>query len=213
MPTNKKYAWLRHPVTVLVFGSFLSATVIPWISARMNDRQLINDARLQLCKDILQKSIQSDQMINSMNTSVNMFLKAQSFARSAAMAEREQEAERSKIDEQYHEFDKMAWWWYPSLPTEAKLLRIEVKSPREVADLLDLYHKELEAATEVLNGIWDRCVRQTCKASDPAIQDMLHEANGKLRTLQTERYTVTGKLVLLFAPRVPKVQQLLTQSE
>jgi hypothetical protein len=212
MPTDKQ-SWLRHPLTVLIFGSVLSATVIPWISARLNDRQLINDARLQLCKDILQKSMQNNQMLNSMNTSVNLFLKAKSFAVSAATAQREQDAELSKIDEQYHEFDKVAWWWYPGLPTEAKLLRIEVNPNADLQQQLKLYNEKLVAATDVLNGIWDLCVRQTCKASDPGVQIKLHEADGKLRNLQTERDTVTGRLVNLFAPREAKVQQLLTQSQ
>jgi hypothetical protein len=53
-------------LTVLIFGSLLSATLIPWISARMNDRQLINDARLQLCRDILQQSAKNNQIKCSM---------------------------------------------------------------------------------------------------------------------------------------------------
>jgi hypothetical protein len=66
MTTHTKHSWLRHPLTVLIFGSLLSATLIPWISARMNDRQLINDARLQLCRDILQQSAKNNQIKCSM---------------------------------------------------------------------------------------------------------------------------------------------------
>jgi hypothetical protein len=151
-------------------------------------------------------------MLNAMNTSVNMFVKTTSFDISAAAARREEEAERSKMDEQYQEFDKVAWWWYAKIPIEAKLLRIEVDSAH-LQDQLNRYNNGLVAATEVLNGVWDRCVRQACKPGDPSIKRMLKEADEKLRKLQTERDTVTGQLVYMFAPREAKVQQLLTQSQ
>ncbi|MBZ5726685.1 MAG: hypothetical protein LAP87_17005 [Acidobacteriia bacterium] len=212
MPAHRRrLAVLRHPLTIVFCGSVLSAILVPWISARMNDRKLLNDARLQLCIDILKNSTQNDQMLNSMNTSVNMFLKAQALAStSAAVREKERAQERAKIDEQYHEFDKVAWWWYPRLPTEAKLLRIPFDATY-LKDQINQYNAALVAATVVLNGLWDQCVRRDCKAGGAGTKSMLQDAAERLKALQTERDSITGRLVHLFAPREARVQQFLTQ--
>jgi hypothetical protein len=199
-------AWLSHPLTIVLVSSLLSALFIPWISARMNDRRLIGDARLQRCTDILKNSTETDQRFNSMLTTMEMFIKDIASVRGISQPDREQL--RAELARQYLDLDKHAWWWATTLPTEARLLRIEVDQ-KSLAGLTTEYQNNMIQTGAVLDKLWGACLRK-----DPPLV-LLNQIAGETRksmvALQHQRQHLIGELVYLFAPKEPTIQRLLNQ--
>jgi len=95
---------------------------------------VINEARLQRCQDILKNSEQSDRELNSMMTGLQIF--QEDALRLGPNFSKQRTEFRSWIREAYITFDKEAWWWFTRLDTEAKLLRIGVDYDRVLAPLI-----------------------------------------------------------------------------
>jgi hypothetical protein len=205
-PAGKNREWSRHPITLLLAGSALSAIVLPWIGARMNDRQLIDSARLRQCQTILENSAQVNRRLNGLLTTMEMFIKDTAFE--VVLAQSERDRMRIELARQYREFDAHAWWWISGLPTEVKLLRIDVDS-KNLGDILGRYQANLVESTAVLDGLWEACVRKEMKPGDPHTTGLASKTRAQFSALQSERQDLVGKLVYLLAPPEPTIQDLL----
>lgn len=205
-PPPAKKPLLEHPLTVLVLGSVLTVVGLPWLSQRMNDSKLINDARLQTCMSILKNSSDSDQRFNAMTTTMQMFIKDSAAAGSASKSD--QERLRAELAQQYLEFDRQAWWWISRLPTEAKLLRIDVGS-KELGELTSAYMANLVESTRVLDVLWKHCLSRSYKVTDPANKTLSDSTKRQLDQLSSKRGDLIGKFVSMFAPVEPKIQNAL----
>lgn len=188
---------LEHPLTILILGSVLTVLGLPWLSERMNDSKLINDARLQTCMSILRNSSESDQRFNTMTTTMQMFIKDTA---AAGLASRnDQDRLRAELAQQYLAFDRQAWWWISRLPTEAKLLRIDVGS-KELSDLIAAYLANLVESTRVLRALWEHCLSKSYKVSDPINDELSKTTKQQLDALSNQRGDLIGKFVAMFAP-------------
>jgi hypothetical protein len=199
---------LAHPITVVAVSSLLSALLIPWISARMNDRRLINDARLQECLSILKNTSEADQRLNTLVTTMEIFLKDSASIGEITRQDRQQI--RTELARQYQDFDRQVWWWWSRLPTEARLLRIVVDT-KDLNKIVDEYQTNIRQSTKALDGLWNECLRKDLRPNVAFTRTEASPARLEISRLQGKRLALTGRLVSLFAPREPSIQRLLSQ--
>jgi hypothetical protein len=112
------------------------------------------------------------------------------------------------MQKQYLEFDAQAWWWPGQLPTEAKLLRLEVNSG-DLDTLISKHQKNLIESTDVLRKLWVHCLQRGYTVTDKNNEAVADAAKKRLDALASERANVIGKIVFLFAPSEPKIQNAL----
>ncbi|MEO8595614.1 MAG: hypothetical protein ABI759_20010 [Candidatus Solibacter sp.] len=199
---------LKHPILILLIGSAMSAFVVPWLSARINDRRLLEEARLQQCRNILASGSETDRKLNTLLVTMEMFVKDN--ASLPAIPEQERAHMRTELSQLYRDFDSQAWWWFSRLSTENKLLRIDYNS-QALSAITQRYQDNVIAATNAIDKLWTLCVRKTVKPSDPILRDTATASRTELSRLQLERQSLIGQLVYLFAPKEPTIQRLLTQ--
>src|SRR5581483_243702 len=196
----EKLSWLAHPITVLLLGTVITALGVPWVTARINDRKLINDAQLQKCIEILKISTETDEQLNGMDTTLEMFIKHSSSTRKSLSEQ--QERTRIEMEKQYGEFDLHAWWWCSRLPTEAKLLRIRVDD-KALGSLIDQYQSNLGESTKTLDELWGRCLQADFSPTDKANFEIAKRVRVHLKALRTTRAGLVGQFVHLIAPSKP----------
>jgi hypothetical protein len=210
-PTASKHGWTWHPIVVAtvvaVVSAILTLVVIPWTINPMNDRRLINDARLKECFDILKNSMEVDQRLNAMITSIEMFIKDPT----ATPITWRQDRMHIKADiaQQYIAFDKIAWWWISQLPLEAKLLRIEVDA-KILAQVIMKYQENVKRSVDTLGRLRDASLGREVNPRDTLVIGIADQTRQELLVMQGERQNLIGKLVYLFAPREESIQRLLT---
>ncbi len=157
---------------------------------------------------ILKNSSETDQRFNTMVTTMEMFIKDGAWA--GVVSQKDQQLLRAKIAEQYLDFDRQAWWWSSRLPTEAKLLKIDVDS-KLLNNIISDYRVNIITAARVLRGLWEHCHSKRYKATEAKNKQTSDETRRQLDFLSAERQSLIGKLVLLFAPSEAGIQHALSQ--
>src|SRR5262249_13439930 len=149
----------------------------------------INEARLQNCLSILKNSSETDQRLNMMNTTMNMFIKDGSAA--GVVSTHDQQRLRTEMAQQYLEFDKQAWWWASRLPVEAKLLRIDVDFAK-LNSMISEYRANMVTSTEALRALWEHCLSRGYKVTDPRNDGLAQLTKQRLDSLASRRAALIG---------------------
>jgi hypothetical protein len=137
----KIMALSRHPITVLVLGTILSAIVVPVIMSDFTDHKLLQEAKLTEAKTILSQNTLVDKQLNTIQTMFENFVKD---AQTSDWDYREIQKELIiDIHEQYKQFDEHAWWWYGDLLMQAKLLKIPNSAIDQIKPLIKQYEANL----------------------------------------------------------------------
>jgi hypothetical protein len=188
---------LKHPLIVLLLGSFISAVLIPALTSRINERKLLGETRLSEARTILRDGTLADKQLATMFTTLESFIKdAPSDRESLAMAQSEL---KKSMDEQYRTFDEHAWWWTRDLPAQATILKMSIDARKRLDDYTTQYQRNLRASTHALDPPWGCALGRNLKVPDSSTALLFEEAKRKLDTLSAERATLVSNLAKLFS--------------
>ena len=188
MPDTEKGFW-RHPLTILIIGTALSAILIPSFSSRLDHQRLIDEARLKKATEILADNAETERNLNRLFTTLGIFQKDSSgpAARFVGL-EKAQKELRTLMVERYLEFDRQAWWWPAQMHVEAKIL--EIASQEELNRLEQIskqYNDNLLASTAAIDKLWDAFLRDKYNPKDPKNEELLKKTQEALTQLNQER--------------------------
>jgi hypothetical protein len=193
-------ALLRHPLTVsiaaLLIGTALTSLVVPKITYY----RTLQEKRLEKALEILTHDAEVTQRLNALQTTLEIFQKDNSgpAARLVDYKE-EQKTLRRVMMERYIEFDNVAWWWYRKIRAESIILQLTPSGGSQRMDrLIEAYDSNLVQSTEVLNGLWNRFLREEYRPDDKGNGLAMNDAREKLAGLGHARQKIIDKLAQEF---------------
>ncbi|HET9408651.1 MAG TPA: hypothetical protein VFO39_15525 [Candidatus Sulfotelmatobacter sp.] len=196
--------FLRHPIAVLVLGAVLSGFLVPWISSRLTEQKLRQEARYNTAAEIIQSASAVDIAFNKIYNTVESF-HADNVAmlkgtvsgkqRRDFIRERQQELRRN-MREAYDEFDGKAWWWYREAEKKAGFLGLTSESEMQrLRDAALAYDRNLVQAAEIYKDLANHFLQPDYDASDSHYGALI----GPDRQRVVELYVARQQLVVTMA--------------
>ncbi|MGH9908676.1 MAG: hypothetical protein ACRD8U_24210 [Pyrinomonadaceae bacterium] len=115
----------QHPLILLLVGSVLSSLLIPGISARSTEAQLIQETRLKKALEVGIHNREFDSKLNGITTLMKTFHNQNVRMKFNPVELRQaQNAFRKDYTDRYLALNETAWWWYWDIQREARLLKL-----------------------------------------------------------------------------------------
>ncbi len=192
-------AFLRHPLTVVVITALLSPIVIPALLHKSEIRQ----QRLKKALDLLDHDMEVNSHLNNLLTTLEIFHKDNTGVAARLVDYRQEQRElRKTMSSRYLEFDRIAWWWYKRVPTEAHLLGlISDEETTHIDSLVRDYETHLIETTNLINDLWNLFLRDQYDPTDKHNTEFMNETRKKFDELYNMRTRSLNALVELLASR------------
>ena len=164
---------LKHPLALLVIGATITSLLVPYLNAKVNRNEILQEARLKKAIEIGEHNTEFNSKFNTLKTilesfhrrSVRLQLKPSEF----------REAQSKFLDEfsrRYLDLDEKAWWWYPALQREASVLRLTSRSELQTLDTeLKEYGDNLNKSFDILRPLWQALTSSDYNPNDKEYTD------------------------------------------
>jgi len=147
---------LRHPLVLLVIGATITSLLVPYLNAKVNRNEILQEARLKKAIEIGEHNTEFNSKFNTLKTMLESFHKRS--VRLQLKPAEFREAKSKFLDEfskRYLDLDEKAWWWYPALEREASVLRLTSRSELQTLDTeLKEYGDNLNKSFGALRPLW-----------------------------------------------------------
>jgi len=193
------YFILRHPLFLLIMATVLTTIIVPKISYRLK----LKETRLKKALEIIEQSTEVNRRLNALLTTLEMFHKDNSgVAARLSDYKEEQKKLREIMMERYLEFDKVAWYWYSNVYTEAHLLGfVSVKELHIIGELVYRYEAKLIESTHSLDNLWNIFLREEYTPSDIQNTEVMKTTRHDLAKLERSRTILISELADILTRR------------
>jgi len=179
---------LRHPFFLLLMGTVISSVIIPNISSRSNRVQLIQTARVNVANEIINRNLEVNRLLNSLQTTLEIFHKDNSGPAARLLDfKSEQKSMRIKMNELYLDFDKHSWFWYGKIYHEAHNLALSESELSRIKEAFSFYERNLVKSTEEISNFWNTCLREEYNPADSTINSVMQNSRKNLDQLSQKR--------------------------
>lgn len=188
---------LGHPFFLVIATALLGSLLIPPLSDSINQKKVLNDARLRKAIEIVNNNTRTITQLNSMVTRLSSF-HSNNIRRQPSPAKLQELQDKliEDMDSRWSEFDKMGWWWYQDLYDEAVILGII--QPGESGKLrrdIDAYHDNILKTSNAMKLLWNACKAGNYNFKDGTVDKARDEMNQQLNALFKERIQLVSNLV------------------
>jgi hypothetical protein len=188
---------LRHPVVVLLLGALASAILVPKLSYWVK----LKDTRLQKALILIKTATTVDRHLNALLTTLELFQKDSSGPAARLSDYRQEQHElRKTMMTLYLQFDRVAWWWYDNVYTEAVLLGIVARTQlSRMHTLIESYEANLIRTTEEINVLWARFLREDYNPVANENILAMRRVRATATVLEKQRRTIIRELATILA--------------
>lgn len=190
-------AFLHHPLTLLAVTAFLSYFIVPALAHKSEIRQ----QRLKRALELLKHDEEVNSRLNNVLTTLEIFHKDnRGVAARLVDYQQEQRELRKTMNARYIDFDRIAWWWYKRVPTEARMLGLIAEEETRYADsLVRSYDENLVATTDTINNLWNLFLRDEYNPNDKHSDEIMDSTRKWFNDLYSERTRTLHSLIELLA--------------
>jgi hypothetical protein len=181
----------KHPLTVLLLTTAIGSFVVPHINRGIARETKQQDLRVEQIRRAINTSAQVDRNLNAVTTSFFNFLRDEGqLTGGAASAARA--ALRSRVYQQYGEFERDAWWWHWQFLGDVSVLKITSREGEQrISEACSSYQERLLQSTAELDRLWRPLLRGPFNA-DPIPVD---EIRSRLKQLQADRQSAVRSMI------------------
>lgn len=195
---------LRHPFILFVIGATTTSLLIPYLNAKVNHNQLLQEARLKKAVEIADRNTEFNSKFNTLKTLLESF---HNRSVRLQLSPAEFSVAHSKfIDDfnrRYLELDERTWWWYSAIEREAAVLQLI--SPTELQALdaeFKEYAKNLNDSFNILRPLWQALTSREYKPDDKRSTDkvdaIIADVNRQIGVLFEARNTLVQRIARHF---------------
>ncbi len=197
----------QHPLLVLLIGSVLSSLLIPSISSRSSEAQLLQETRLKKALEVGVHNREFDSKLNALITLMKTFHNQNIRMKPNPAELREsQNAFRKEYTDRYLALDEMAWWWYGDIQREARLLRLTSDDDYKLLDeTIKEYGNSTAASVGAVAPIW-RFLSSSEYQLDGASQTRFLQMEQDMDREIGKQHSARGMLVQKIAKILAEVQ-------
>lgn len=197
----------QHPLILLLVGSVLSSLLIPGISARSSEAQLLQETRLKKALEVGTHNREFDSKLNGITTLMKTFHNQNVRMKFNPVELREaQNAFRKDYTDRYLALNETAWWWYWDIQREARLLKLtSAADDTRLDQKIKEYGDSTTASVGAIAPMW-RFLSSYEYRIDDASQVEFVKLEKAMNEAITTQYTARGTLVQDMAKIFAEVQ-------
>ena len=186
----------QHPLLLLLVGSVLSSLLIPGISSRSSEAQLLQETRLKKALEVGTRNREFDSKLNVLSTLMQTFHNQNVRMKfNSGELKEAQTAFRKQYTDRYLELDEMAWWWYGDIEREAHLLKLTSAEDYKLLDeTIKKYNESVATTVEAIGPMW-RYLSSSDYSLDDAKQKHFEQLKETMNQEIGKQHAVRGNLV------------------